>query len=155
MALADATADLEPIHLGEHHVEHHEIDAARVHSRDRRGAVADGGDGEPLALERVLEHLADARFVVDDKDVLAHVRLARVRAVFRRMEAPPAAEEPARVLLRHGEIEIDIERHEVRFAGRVVSLTPTELGVLGALIERPGVVLSLSLIHISEPTRPY
>ena len=68
--------------------------------------------------------------------------IARVRAVFRRMEAPPASPEPARVLLRHGEIEIDIERHEVRFAGRLVTLTPTELGVLGALIERPGVVLS-------------
>jgi two-component system OmpR family response regulator len=42
----------------------------------------------------------------------------------------------------HGDIEVDTERHEVRFAGRVVSLTPTEFGVLGALLERPGVVLS-------------
>ena len=63
--------------IGEHDVEHHEIDAARVHRRDRGGAVGDRRDGEPLALERVLEHLADAGFVVDDKDVLAHVRLAR------------------------------------------------------------------------------
>jgi two-component system OmpR family response regulator len=69
---------------------------------------------------------------------------ARVRAVFRRMEmeAPaPAAEGKPSVLL-HGDIEIDTERHEVRCAGRVVSLTPTEFGVLGALLERPGVVLS-------------
>lgn len=81
--------------------------------------------------------------------------VARVRAIFRRTEASPTSTEPARAgaagargpeaanaLLRHGGIEIDIERHEVRFAGRIVSLTPTELGVLGALIERPGVVLS-------------
>jgi two-component system OmpR family response regulator len=67
---------------------------------------------------------------------------ARVRAVFRRMEAPaPAADSKPSVLL-HGAIELDTERHEVRCAGQVVSLTPTEFGVLGALLERPGVVLS-------------
>jgi two-component system OmpR family response regulator len=70
---------------------------------------------------------------------------ARVRAVFRRMEstvadpAPPVAK-PS--VLQHGAIEIDTERHEVRFAGNLVALTPTEFGVLGALLERPGVVLS-------------
>ena len=69
---------------------------------------------------------------------------ARVRAVFRRVEAPPAAAEAAvkPMVLLHGEIEVDTERHEVRYAGHVVSLTPTEFGVLGALLERPGVVLS-------------
>jgi two-component system OmpR family response regulator len=67
---------------------------------------------------------------------------ARVRAVFRRMEMEaPAAESRPSVLL-HGEIEIDTERHEVRCSGHLVSLTPTEFGVLGALLERPGVVLS-------------
>ncbi len=39
-------------------------------------------------------------------------------------------------------IELDTERHEVRYAGQRVDLTPTEFGVLGALLERPGVVLS-------------
>jgi two-component system, OmpR family, response regulator len=78
--------------------------------------------------------------------------VARVRAVFRRVEAPlpaPAACPPAgppawtaRSVLAHGDIEIDTERHEVRYAGRVISLTLTEFGVLGALLERPGVVLS-------------
>ncbi len=68
---------------------------------------------------------------------------ARVRAVFRRVEAPPAPASAARPsVLSHGEIEVDTERHEVRYAGRLVSLTPTEFGVLGALLERPGVVLS-------------
>jgi two-component system OmpR family response regulator len=67
---------------------------------------------------------------------------ARVRAVFRRVEAPAAPADTRSSVLLHGEIEIDTERHEVRYAGRVVSLTPTEFGVLGALLERPGVVLS-------------
>lgn len=69
--------------------------------------------------------------------------VARVRAVFRRTDEPDrekAAERPA--VLRHRAIEVDPERHEVRCSGRVVPLTPTELGVLGALLERPGIVLS-------------
>jgi two-component system OmpR family response regulator len=70
--------------------------------------------------------------------------VARVRAVFRRVEAPPAAAAPAAKpsVLTHGGVEIDPERHEVRYDGKLVSLTPTEFGVLGALLERPGVVLS-------------
>jgi two-component system OmpR family response regulator len=70
--------------------------------------------------------------------------IARVRAVFRRVEdkAPPAPARPS--VLRHEGIQLDTERHEVRYEGRVVELTPTEFGVLGALLERPGVVLSRS-----------
>jgi two-component system OmpR family response regulator len=70
---------------------------------------------------------------------------ARVRAVFRRVEAPAPVEAPAegpRVVIAHGAVQLDSERHEVRYAGRLVALTPTEFGVLGALLERPGVVLS-------------
>lgn len=68
--------------------------------------------------------------------------VARVRAVFRRVEdkAPDPAARPA--VLAHDGIQLDAERHEVRCEGRVVELTPTEFGVLGALLERPGVVLS-------------
>ena len=68
--------------------------------------------------------------------------VARVRAVFRRVEAPPPAAAPRPSLLQHGTVELDTERHEVRCSGRLVNLTPTEFGVLGALLERPGVVLS-------------
>lgn len=73
--------------------------------------------------------------------------VARVRALFRRMDATPGA--PANVpepvkgsLLRHGELTIDVERHEVRCGSSLVALTPTEFGMLAALIERPGIVLS-------------
>lgn len=68
--------------------------------------------------------------------------VARVRAVFRRVEGPPTSAPPRPSVLVHGAVEIDTERHEVRHAGHLVSLTPTEFGVLGALLERPGVVLS-------------
>ncbi|WP_437707431.1 response regulator [Sorangium sp. So ce448] len=70
--------------------------------------------------------------------------VARVRALLRRTEAPPppAPAEARAAVLRHGPIEVDTERHEARYLGQPVSLTATELGVLGALLERPGVVLS-------------
>lgn len=87
--------------------------------------------------------------------------VARVRAVFRRIEsvaavaaapsnssapvaspvAPAAVEKRANVL-SHAGVEIDSERHEVRYSGQIIALTPTEFGVLSTLIERPGVVFS-------------
>jgi len=75
--------------------------------------------------------------------------VARVRAVLRRVDdARVVAEEPPvrqqQSLLKHQGTEIDFERHEVRCGGARVDLTPSELGVLAALIERPGVVLSRS-----------
>lgn len=69
--------------------------------------------------------------------------VARVRALFRRAETGPAEKEaPPAQTLRHGEVIIDVERHEVRARGELVQLTPTEFGLLSALLERPGVVLS-------------
>jgi two-component system OmpR family response regulator len=68
--------------------------------------------------------------------------VARVRAVFRRIEDKAPAAEARPSVLSHQGIQLDTERHEVRYAGAIISLTPTEFGVLGALLERPGVVLS-------------
>ncbi len=67
--------------------------------------------------------------------------VARVRAIFRRVEAPPTSESKPNIIQHRG-VELDTERHEVRFNGSRIDLTPTEFGVLGALLERPGVVLS-------------
>jgi len=67
---------------------------------------------------------------------------ARVRAIFRRVDDHAPAAEERRSLIEHRGVVLDVERHEVRYEGRAVSLTPTEFGVLGALLERPGVVLS-------------
>jgi two-component system OmpR family response regulator len=75
--------------------------------------------------------------------------VARVRAVLRRFDdavalasAPQVVVEETRAVLRHGRIAIDRERHEARCGASLVDLTRTELGLLAALIERPGVVLS-------------
>lgn len=62
--------------------------------------------------------------------------VARVRAVLRRTATPQPTRTPA--LLRHGDLELDTERHEVRRAGQLVPLTPTEFALLQALAERPG-----------------
>jgi two-component system, OmpR family, response regulator len=88
--------------------------------------------------------------------------VARVRAVLRRFEA---AEErltkPSPRVLRHGKLEIDPERFDVRFDGQHIGLTATEFAVLAALYERPGVVLSRGQllerayatdIHVTERT---
>jgi len=68
--------------------------------------------------------------------------VARVRAVFRRLDDRAPTAEPKTSALRYRGIEIDPERHEVKYDGRAITLTPTEFGVLHALLERPGVVLS-------------
>lgn len=68
--------------------------------------------------------------------------VARVRAVLRRIEAKDEAPEPKRKKLVHGKITVDPERHEVFWVDAPITLTPTELGLLAALLERPGIVLS-------------
>lgn len=83
--------------------------------------------------------------------------VARVRAVFRRIDdmaeaaqsksvpseaAPAQPSKSPKSILRHGGIELDLERHEARCEGQLIQLTATEFGMLGALMERPGVVLS-------------
>lgn len=67
--------------------------------------------------------------------------VARVRAILRRVEPGdlPAASEH---VLLHGDVQVDLDRHEVRVKDARVHLTRTEIGVLAALLERPGVVLS-------------
>lgn len=87
--------------------------------------------------------------------------VARVRAVLRRFEAAEERGKPSPRVLRHGALEVDPERFEVRFAGKPLSLTSTEFAVLAALIERPGVVLTRaqlmqraydSDVHVTERT---
>lgn len=70
----------------------------------------------------------------------------RVKAVLRRAQL--VAEQPAsgagasEETLTHGPIEMNVPRHEVRVRGEKVVLTVTEFGVLHALLERPGFVLT-------------
>lgn len=62
--------------------------------------------------------------------------LARVQAVLRRARW---AESPARQgRLAHGEVVVDLERHEVLVRGRLIELTPTEFNLLVYLMEHAG-----------------
>ena len=77
--------------------------------------------------------------------------VARVRAVLRRFDdalrlaqaqrATPEVPSKRKKLVHRG-IELDFERHEVHYEGQPVDLTRTELAVLAALLEHPGVVRS-------------
>jgi two-component system OmpR family response regulator len=83
--------------------------------------------------------------------------VARVRAVLRRADgalpADATPESAATRPLRHGAILVDVERHEVSAGDAQITLTPTEFGVLTALLERPGVVLSRA--QLMQRAYPY
>jgi DNA-binding response OmpR family regulator len=58
--------------------------------------------------------------------------VARVRAILRRSRQPRREK-----ILRHGDLEMDVERHRVMAAGREVHLTPIEFKILQAFLEAP------------------
>jgi two-component system alkaline phosphatase synthesis response regulator PhoP len=60
--------------------------------------------------------------------------VARARAVLRRSGARP----PEPELLRVGPLTVDVNRFEVKVAGRAVELTPTEFELLRAMAAEPG-----------------
>jgi two-component system KDP operon response regulator KdpE len=64
--------------------------------------------------------------------------LARSRAALRRR----GAEEPAAPMLAFGDLEVDLARRLVTLEGEAVHLTPTEYGLLEALVTNPGKLLT-------------
>jgi two-component system KDP operon response regulator KdpE len=70
--------------------------------------------------------------------------LARVKAVLRRSRWSETLVRPGK--LHQGEVEVDLERHEVIVSGKSIELTPTEFNLLVYLIENTGKVLSHRLI---------
>ena len=69
--------------------------------------------------------------------------IARVRAILRRSEmnrATLADDEPAAEPMVRGRLEMDPDRHRVKWNGSNVTLTVTEFLILEALASRPGVV---------------
>jgi two-component system phosphate regulon response regulator PhoB len=63
---------------------------------------------------------------------------ARIKAVLRRV----AQHQPAAEFIRHGELAIDLVRHEVVCGEKALSLTATEFRLLRFLASRPGRVFS-------------
>ncbi|MEX3105572.1 MULTISPECIES: response regulator transcription factor [unclassified Streptomyces] len=65
---------------------------------------------------------------------------ARVRALLRRSGIRGAAPGPSH--LSAGEVEMDLDAHQVRVSGRPLELTGTEFALLRCLLENPGRVLT-------------
>jgi DNA-binding response OmpR family regulator len=68
--------------------------------------------------------------------------LARVRAHLRREDPEAGDTGPPASRVRIGDAVVDLDRHEVRRAGRLQPLTRREFGLLEFLIRHPGEVLS-------------
>jgi two-component system phosphate regulon response regulator PhoB len=77
------------------------------------------------------------------------VLIARVKAVLRRRGQEPV--EPPGEVVNHGDLAIDLGRHEIRLAGTPLSLTATEFRILSFLANKPGWVFSrdqiISAVH--------
>jgi two-component system response regulator ChvI len=74
--------------------------------------------------------------------------LARVKVLFRRAAIDQnAVKPPADAPVRHGELELDLQRYTVKWHGQPVNLTVTEFMMLHALIRYPGHVKSRKQLH--------
>ena len=74
--------------------------------------------------------------------------IARIRVILRRTTDIPSTES----VLRFADLELDDEAHEVRRAGRVIDVSPTEFKLLRYLMMNPNRVLSKAQIldHVWE-----
>ncbi|TAK00663.1 MAG: response regulator transcription factor [Chloroflexota bacterium] len=139
-----------------------EIDGLEVTRRLRR-------DGEiPIlmltARDDEIDKLLGLELGADDymtKPFSPRELVARVRAILRRTDqagasgagasgaagtagGPRATADSGGLVLRAGEVSIDVDRMRVEVAGRDVELTPTEFQLLVALVRRPGRILTRS-----------
>jgi DNA-binding response OmpR family regulator len=77
--------------------------------------------------------------------------VARIRAVLRRTGS--SSQKPSQgSLLKAGDIQLDVLKREVKRAGKVIELTKKEFDLLFYFMQRPGQVLSQTVIaqHISN-----
>lgn len=87
---------------------------------DKRRALRAGADDYlvgPLSTERLLERLAT-------------------------YEAKPAAPAARRRKLTHGELMLDLNAHQLRYQGRLLTLRPNQLRLLAHFLEHPDQVFS-------------
>ena len=77
----------------------------------------------------------------------------RIQALLRRTtgEAPPP---PETKILKHGDLEIDLDRHTVRAGDRDISLTPIEFNILKLLASNPGYVYSRNRLRTKLEENP-
>ena len=96
------------------------------------------------ARRRELEQVLGLELGTDDyvtKPFDRGVLLARLKAVLRRVQRPPAAP-PEPQQLAVGDLEVDPATHQVTVGSRTVELTRREFDLLYALALKPGQVLS-------------
>ncbi|AKI96953.1 response regulator transcription factor [Kosmotoga pacifica] len=72
--------------------------------------------------------------------------LARIRAVFRRIQQSIQAKEERPKKITARDLEIDTEKYEVKVRGKLVSLTPLEFELLRFLAENEGKVFSRDVL---------
>jgi two-component system response regulator ChvI len=74
--------------------------------------------------------------------------LARVKVLFRRAAIDHGATRPAAdAPLRHGDLELDLQRYSVRWKATPLTLTVTEFMMLHALVRYPGHVKTRKQLH--------
>ena len=110
--------------------------------------LREAGDAVPIILltsrDSEIDQALGLELGADDyviKPFSARVLMARVTALLRRQEMRSGAER-ARPPSVVGSLELDGERIEARWAGKLIEVTVTEFKMLEALTSRPGVVFS-------------
>lgn len=102
--------------------------------------VAVGAQLDESSRVQLLESWADA---VIAKPFAVPEFVARCRALWRRQQLRQAQERALdpRTHLRHGEVEMVVEEHQVWRSGEPVELTPREFRLLEYLLRHPGQIL--------------
>jgi two-component system, OmpR family, KDP operon response regulator KdpE len=94
-------------------------------------SVRDGQHDKVAALDAGADDFVTKPFGMEEL-------LARLRAALRRAQS----EEPAMPVMRFGGLEVDLPRRLVTRDGEPMHLTPTEYGLLEALVTNPGKLLT-------------
>jgi two-component system OmpR family response regulator len=68
--------------------------------------------------------------------------VARVNVILKRSAGMPAKPDEPMTPLSHGALTLDPLQHKATFAGRALTLTAIEFGILKAFLNRPGAVFS-------------
>ena len=116
-----------------------------MHGTELCRRLREGGDWTPVlfltARDDEVDRILGLELGADDyitKPFSPRELVARVKAVLRRTDGPPEVERVRSL----GPLMLDSARREVRAAGDLVSLTPTEFDLLAHLMQRPGRVFT-------------
>lgn len=113
--------------------------------------LREAGDRVPVVLltsrDSEIDEALGLELGADDyvtKPFSTRVLLARIGALLRREASRASAGVPT--ARRVGQLEIDVERLELRYGGTTVGVTVTEFRMVEALAARPGIVYSRAVL---------